>query len=210
MDFEKLKIAQTSEEIHPILAKRWSPRAFSDRIPSKEVLLSLFEAARWAASSSNLQPWRFIVATRAEPHFERLAAGLVSGNSWAAEAPVLMANLVQNYRITSKGERRPNPHAWHDLGLAMGNLSAQATNLALHLHQMAGIKPETIAENFKINTDDFDVVSMVALGYHDPDAVEDLSEAKRQSEKASRKRKELEELLSGESWQQAPDWLKQA
>ena len=107
------KLARAHYPLHPLVARRWSPRAFGERVPSPEQLGSLFEAARWAASSFNDQPWRFVVATKREPaRFERLASCLVPSNrAWAEHAPVLALSIA-HARFTRNGE--PNRHAGHD------------------------------------------------------------------------------------------------
>ena len=119
------KHAATSVPILGILAERWSPRAWLDRPVEDEKLLRAFEAARWAASSANEQSWRFIVARRhVDPSWEDALACLVPGNQeWAQAAPVLVISAAR--KLTRRD--RTYAHAWHDVGLAMGNLSAQAT-----------------------------------------------------------------------------------
>lgn len=199
------KEAQTSVPIQNNLALRWSPRAFSDRPVEPKKLTALFEAARWAASSSNEQPWRFIVAQQGDPHYDKLLEGLVDGNrKWAHKAPVLCATLALKNLQQREGK---NKHAWHDLGLAMGNLSTQATEMGLHVHQMAGIKPDTVAENFGVDTEQMDVVTMFVVGYHDPEAIDDLPEGQAKGERSARQRKPLEELLFTSDLDSHPDWL---
>src|SRR5579864_8707816 len=103
--------------IHELIARRWSPCAFADRPVPVDDLRSLFEAARWAASSYNEQPWRYIVATKADrAEFERLLSCLVEGNqAWAKTAPVLALGCTSlNFAYNNK----PNAAALHDLGLA--------------------------------------------------------------------------------------------
>lgn len=204
----KEKEAITKVEIMPELARRWSTRAFSSKAVEVEKLTALFEAARWAPSSSNVQPWRFIIARKSEGHFNKLAEGLMEGNAWAKDAPVLVANLARKTRTASDGSEKPNKHSWHDLGLAMGNLSAQATAMGLYLHQMAGIHPTKVAENFEVDTDEFDVVSMFALGYRDANRVKELDESKQSAEENERKRKALSDLIFSEKFGKNPEWLK--
>src|SRR5437870_7446908 len=166
------KPAETQYPIEEILRRRWSPRAFSDRLVEPEKLQSLFEAARWAASSFNEQPWNFIVATKqnAEEH-ARLLSCLVEGNQrWARAVPVLMVSVAKlNFDKTGK----PNRHAFHDVGMAVGNLITQATALDLFVHQMAGFSPEKVAELYKI-PDQFEPVAAIAIGYGG--SLEDLPE----------------------------------
>ena len=178
------------EVIEPI-AKRWSPRAFADRPVEKEKLLSVLEAARWAASSYNEQPWRFIVATRDEPEaFEKLLSCLREGNQgWAKGAPVLLLGLVKKTFSNSGGDNR---HARHDLGQAVAQLTLQAVALDLYVHQMAGILPDKAQEVFEV-PDEFEVVSGIALGYvGDPETLPEDLQAR---ERGERSRKPLGDLV---------------
>src|SRR5260370_8782050 len=143
------KPAVTDYPIEEILRRRWSPRAFSDRVVEPEKLQSLFEAARWAPSSFNEQPWSFIVATKQkQEEHARLLSCLVEGNQrWAREAPVLMVSVAKlNFEKTGK----PNRHAFHDVGLAVGTMIVQATALDLFFHQMAEFSPEKVRENYGV------------------------------------------------------------
>src|SRR5438128_8855355 len=125
------KPAQTDYPIEEILKRRWSPRAFSDRMVESEKLRSLFEAARWAPSSFNEQPWSYIVAKRESPEeFRKLLSCLVEANQvWARAAPVLALGIV---RLRFMRNDKPNRAAVHDLGLAAGNLLVEATARGLH------------------------------------------------------------------------------
>src|SRR5262249_35234267 len=120
------KQAKPDHPIHELIARRWSPYAFADRPVSPVDLRSLFEAARWAASSYNEQPWSYIVATRDNPtEFERVLSCLVEGNqAWAKVAPVLALGCT-SLKFTLNG--KPNAAALHDLGLAAGNMCLEAT-----------------------------------------------------------------------------------
>ena len=120
------KKAATDYPIHELLATRWSPYAFEDRPVPEADLRSLFEAARWAPSSYNEQPWNYIVATRDDPEqFQRLLSCLVDGNQvWAKAAPVLALGVV-SLKFTLNGKE--NRAAVHDLGLAAGNLVLEAS-----------------------------------------------------------------------------------
>ena len=120
------KLANADYPVEEILRRRWSPRAFSDRMVEPEKLQSLFEAARWAPSSFNEQPWSFIVATKQkqEEHALLLSCLVEKNQQWARLAPVLMVSVTKlNFEKTGK----PNRHAFHDVGLAMGNMLVQAT-----------------------------------------------------------------------------------
>ena len=125
--------------VHELIRRRWSPRAFSERLVEPEILRSLFEAARWAPSSNNEQPWHFIVGTKAEvTAYDRLFQCLKEGNKkWAFRAPVLMLSVA---RLNFEDEGTPNRHALHDTGMAAFSLTMQATALGLIVHQMAGFE----------------------------------------------------------------------
>lgn len=176
--------------LHELIQKRWSPRAFADKPVSEETMRTLLEAARWAASSGNGQPWRFIYAHHAETErFARLAGCLAGGNMvWAQHAPVLGLTLAQT--VNDKNE--PNRWSFYDLGLAMGNLTTQATAVDLYLHQMAGFSVEKARETFALPAH-LEPVTMFALGYlGDP---EQLPEPFKGRETAPQQRKPLDELI---------------
>ena len=128
--------------VHELILARRSPRAFSSRPVEPEKLRSVFEAARWAASSVNEQPWSFVVAVRGEGDaFERLLATLTESNQrWATRAPVLVLSLART-RFTRNGKL--NRHALHDLGMAFQSLALQAVALGLVVHPMGGFDAET-------------------------------------------------------------------
>ncbi len=199
------KKADTQYEVLPEIKNRWSPRAFGERAVEEEKLLALLEAARWAASSNNEQPWRFFIARKGEEAYELLFKGLNQWNQkWAWTAPVLGVSLAKKHFTKSGKENR---HAWHDVGLAMGNLSAQATATGLHLHQMAGIEQAYLHEALHIPEDQFDVVSMFALGYQDETRLKELDERYQEAEHSARKRKHMEELIFDNRFGSTPSWI---
>ncbi len=177
------------EPIHELLQKRYSPRAFDGRTVAKETLRTLFEAARWAPSSFNEQPWRFIVATQEDmAEFERLMSCLVPGNrTWAKNAPVL-ALSVAKLRFTRTEQAKPNRHAFHDVGLAVAQLVTQATALGLAVHQMAGFSVEAARTTYAI-PEGFEPVAALALGYSAEEAP------------ASRTRRPQDELVFQGLWE---------
>lgn len=191
------KPANTQYPIHDLLARRWSPRAFSDQPVEPDVLRSLWEAARWAPSSANEQPWSFLVATREDPQeFSRMLECLVEGNRvWAKQAPVLMISVAARL----DRDHDPNPHAWHDVGQAVAHLSVQATALGLFVHQMAGILPEKIRVLYEI-PDSHEPVTAIAVGY--PGAPEQLPDKLRQRELAPRTRKPIGDFVFAGRWGQ--------
>ncbi len=182
------KIAITSHPIHDLIARRWSPRAFEDRLIDQDEINSLIEAARWSPSAVNEQPWRFIYAHRGEHAFDLILNTFTDSNKvWAASAPLLMLTLVK--KTYSNGN--PNRSAHHDVGLAVANLSLQATHLRIGVHQIGGFSPAKAAESFNIPSD-YEVVTGLVLGYFgSPDSLPDHL---RERELATRKRKELHEI----------------
>ena len=184
------KPAPTAHPIEPLLQRRWSPRAFASRSVEGEVLLKLFEAARWAPSSYNEQPWRYIVTTQENPERLKEAQSVLSpGNAWAATAPVLICTVAQ---LAFARNSKPNRHAFHDVGAASENLLLQATALGLFGHQMAGFDVEKARVVFQI-PDGYDPVAMMALGY--PAAMESLTEEQRANEARPRTRRPIEEFI---------------
>ncbi len=177
--------------IHELLARRWSPRAFSPRPVEPAKLAQLFEAARWAPSSYNAQPWAFIVATHEDAEgYNRLLSTLVDVNrQWARQAPVLILAIA---KLDYDHAARPNRHAFYDLGQAVANLTVQATALDLHIHQMGGFDPRSARELFAIPTG-YEPVAVLALGYQEgPPA-----------DPATRTRKPLTDFVFSGSWGRA-------
>ena len=190
------KTAETRRPIHELLARRWSPYAYSERAVVPEILVSLLEAARWAPSSFNEQPWSFLVATKENPEeFARLLSCLVPGNQeWARHAPVLMLSVA---KLKFDRGGRANPHAWHDVGLAAMNLVVEAMAHGLYVHQMAGIEPERARELYAI-PEGWEAVAGIAVGYlGDPSTA---SEKSRQRDAAPRSRKPLEQMVFSGRW----------
>jgi nitroreductase len=193
------KPALTRFPIHDLLQRRWSPRAFANRLVEPAKLGSLLEAARWAASSYNDQPWAFIVATRDQPaEYERLHGCLVEFNqSWANTAPVLILAVA---RTNLGHDGQPNRHAFHDVGQALANLAIQAVAEGLAIHQMAGILPDKAKETFAI-PDGWEALTGVAVGY--PGDWETLADTLRERELAARQRKPLAEFVFTGHWGQS-------
>lgn len=190
---ESLKHAPGVAGMVESILHRWSPRAYADKPVPAEDLKRGFEAARWAASSFNEQPWRFIVGRRGDATFQKIVDSLVPFNQeWAKHAPVLILSVARKH-FAHNGEI--NRHYWHDTGAAMANFGVQITALGLHSHSMAGFDHEKAQKAFHI-PDDFETVAVTAVGYQgDPDS---LSEGMRKSEIAPRQRKELKEIVFSE------------
>ncbi|MBW4630603.1 MAG: nitroreductase family protein [Iphinoe sp. HA4291-MV1] len=198
------KPADTQFPIHDLLKRRWSPLAFSSQPVEKETLCSLLEAARWAASSFNEQPWHFIVATQDNPEeFNRLLSCLAEGNQvWAKNAPVLMISVAKLYFEKNGVENR---HAFHDVGAAASLLAIQATSLGLFIHQMAGFDVPKAKEVYNI-PQGYEPVAAIAVGY--PGNPEALPEQYRQRQFSSRQRKSFETFVFTGNWGQTSPVVK--
>ena len=184
------KPARTDHPIFDLLARRWSTRAFAGRGVDTETLASLFEAARWAPSSGNGQPWSYLVATKENPaEHERMAGVLTPGNAWARKAPVLAISVASLHRAD-----KPNRTAHHDLGLANENLVIQAVSMGLAVHMMAGFHVDMAREVFEIPAN-YDPLAMMAIGY--PGDPESLPEDLRAKDLAPRQRKPIREFVFG-------------
>lgn len=191
------KPAQTHFPIHDLLARRWSPRAFDERPVDMDTLRTLFEAARWAPSSNNEQPWRFIVASKTgqQAEWNRLFDCLLEGNRrWVVHAPVLMLSIAS---MNFEDDGTPNRHAFHDTGLAAENLVLQATASGLVAHQMAGFDVEKARVDLKIPSG-CEPVAMIAIGYPGDPAV--LPERLRERELRPRSRRAIREWAFWGQW----------
>ena len=199
------KRAATDYPVQDLIATRWSPYAFADRPVSKDDLHSLFEAARWAPSSYNEQPWSYLVASRDQPEeFERLLSCLVEANqAWAKLAPVLALGCT-SLNFTRNGQ--PNAAAVHDLGLASANLVLEATARGLAVHQMIGILPDRARELYQI-PEGVRPLTGLAIGYAgDPGR---LPEKLRDRDLARRSRKPLATFVFGGKWGTASPVVRQ-
>jgi nitroreductase len=190
------KRAATDYPIQELLATRWSPYAFADRAVSEADLRSLFEAARWAPSSYNEQPWSYLVATRDAPEgFARLLSCLVEGNQvWARNAPALALGCA-SVRFTRNGQ--PNAAALHDLGLASASLVLEATARGLMVHQMIGILPDRAREVYQV-PEGVQPLTGLAVGYLGDPAT--LPQHLRDRDLAPRRRKQQAEFVFTGKW----------
>ena len=198
------KLANNDYPINDLIKQRWSPRAFSDEPVEDETLRSLFEAARWAPSCYNDQPWSFIVGQKDDPSgvYDELFDCLVDANQvWADQAPVLALSVARTH-FDFNG--KPNAHARHDVGLAVENLIIEAMDRGLYVHQMAGFVEAKARTKFSI-PEDHEPVAGLAIGYPgDPD---NLPEEKREDEVSPRERDPLNEFVFGSDWETAADIL---
>ena len=194
-----VKRAATEHPIQELLATRWSPYAFDSRPVSKADVRSLFEAVRWAASSYNEQPWSYLIASQGEPEeFAKLLSCLVEGNQAWAKAASLLAISVAS--LTFKLNGKPNKAAIHDMGLAAGSLTFEATARGLAVHQMIGILPERARELYGI-PEGHEAVTALAIGYvGDPHQLPENLSAR---DLSPRTRKPLRELIFSGRWGRA-------
>lgn len=190
------KAAVTDHPVHELIRNRWSPRAFSDKPVEPAVLASLFEAARWAASSYNDQPWAYLVATKDDPeNFKKMLGVLVEFNQdWAKNAPVLAISVARR-NFTHNGA--PNRNAQYDTGAATALLSVEATARGLVVHQMAGFDPDKAREAFAI-PEEWEPLAAIALGY--PGAPDSLSPKLKDRELAPRTRKPIRDFVMTGAW----------
>ena len=188
--------AKTDHPVRDLIAERWSPYSFVDRPVPAELLQSLFEAARWAASSFNEQPWSYIVATKDDSEcFAKLLSCLVEGNqAWAKAAPVLAIGCA-SVKFTRNGQ--PNAAALHDLGQASGYLALEATAQGLAVHQMIGILPDRVRELFQVPDGVLPLTGLV-IGYAGDPGL--LPEKIRDRDAGRRPRKPLAEFVFSRRW----------
>lgn len=182
--------------IFHLLKKRRSIVSFSSEMISHEDLMLLFDAARWAPSSRNAQPWRFIYATRESlEDYNRFFNLLHDGNKlWADTAPVLALSVAE---VISDYKSKPNKYAFHDLGMAVGNLLTQATSMGIYVHQMGGYDVEGARKAFDI-PERFEPGAMMAIGY--PGEIDHLPMELKRRELQKRMRNEVDEFVFKARW----------
>ncbi|HLF58650.1 MAG TPA: nitroreductase family protein [Alphaproteobacteria bacterium] len=194
------KPAPVAHPVHEIVQARFSPRGFSDRQVDAETLASLFEAARWAPSSFNEQPWGFVFAGRADAEaFNRILDLLTPGNqSWAHTAAALMISVA---RSNFERNGKPNRHAFHDVGLASGAMAFQAAAMGMGVHMMAGFDAARAKSELKI-PDGFEPVAAIAIGY--PESPERMPDEMREKALKPRSRKPIAEFVFAGQWGGTP------
>jgi nitroreductase len=190
------KPAVTDAPVHELIQNRWSPRAFSEQPVQPEILRSLFEAARWAPSSNNEQPWAYLVATKDDAeNFAKMLGVLVEFNAgWAKHAPVLALSVAH---LKTNRDGKPNRVALHDVGSASAQLTFEANTRGLLVHQMAGFDADKARQTFAI-PQDWDPVAAMAIGY--PGNPATLPEKLRERELAPRTRKPTREFVMTGGW----------
>ncbi len=190
------KLATTKYPVNELIKSRWSPRAFSDHKIPKDVILTLFEAAIWAPSSRNEQPWRFIYGVKDEgANYKKIYDTLVHWNQqWAKSAPLLVMTIAKR---NSEYHNEENTTALYDLGQAVANLSIQATDMDLFCHQMGGFEKEKARDTFNIPSN-YVAVTVVAIGYYgDPDK---LPDDMKELELKARSRYDLDRIIFNEDF----------
>ena len=181
--------------LHPLLAERWSPRAYDTAHELEEQeLVTVLEAARWAPSAVNRQPWRFLVGRRGDATFKGVFDALMPGNQlWAGSSSALVVGLA----ATVDKDGQPLRHAPYELGLSVAQLTLQAHALGLHVHQMAGFSDEALHAEFEV-PEGYEAFIVLAIGrMGDP---EGLPETLRARELAPRERMALPEIAFAGSW----------
>lgn len=189
-------INATKNTLHPLISKRRSIVSFSSEPVPDDQLQLLFNAARWAPSSRNLQPWHFIYATRDDEEDYLRFYNLLndSNKEWAITAPVLMLSVTE---VISQIRKSENRYAFHDLGMAVGNLLFQATSLGLYVHQMGGYDVDGARKNLDI-PEGYEPGAMIAIGY--PGEIDHLPMHLKRKELAKRIRKPVNEFVFRGSW----------
>tara|TARA_B100001765_G_C19504094_1_gene341392 strand:- start:2042 stop:2695 length:654 start_codon:yes stop_codon:yes gene_type:complete len=191
------KIAGNDHELYALIKQRYSPRIFDQKPVTEDDMKQLFEAARWAASCYNWQPWRFIYAFKGNEAYDKIINTLSDFNQeWAKNAPVLM--LTAYKEKTPEGEE--NFHALHDLGLSMGNMTVQAQYMGIAIHHMAGVDWKKAQEVFDVPKG-YHISTAVAIGYYGGE-LENLSDELQEQEQAERERKPQKSFAFENEWKE--------
>lgn len=200
LEVNQLKQAPAVDGVLPLFHHRWSPRAYTDREVSPASLAKVFEAARWAASSYNEQPWRYLVGVRNSETYKKIFASLIGFNQgWAGSAPVLILGVAST-KFSHNGTE--NGSALYDLGAASSYLTLQAAALGLATHQMAGYSHDAARAAFGI-PEEYAFGAVIALGYQGEPAT--LSnEHMLAQEIAPRERKPLQDFVFS-AWDKPAD-----
>lgn len=157
-----IKEARTEHDVHPLIKQRFSPRAFTADTLTDQELLTLFEAASWAPSSMNEQPWRFRYAHRGSAGFEALRATFSAGNQpWAPNAAAIVAISAVTHHARNGA---PNATWQFDTGLAVGNMLIQATSMGLYGHILGGFDHDAAIEQLGLDTGNEAIIATLVLG----------------------------------------------
>ncbi len=190
-----------ARSISPMMRERRSPRALVGPVPERAVIAALFEAARWAPSAFNEQPWRFVVATADDPaEFSKLLGCLYDGNQlWCKNAPILMIGVAKNF---FDYKHAPNNLCALDLGLAVENLLLEAVGQGLYAHPMSGFSPDAVRKAYGVPAE-YEPKVAIAAGYLGDPAI--LPEELRAGETAERTRKPISEIVFAGGWERPWD-----
>lgn len=200
-----MTINPTIRDLVAPIDQRWSPYRFDSRVVEPNKLAQCFEAASWAASSFNEQPWRWLVATRDDQkEFAKMLGCLMEANQgWAATAGAL---VLTAYRPKFLRNENPNRVALHDLGQAAAHLALQAAAVGLQVHQMAGINLSQIRTEYQI-PDDFEPATAIAIGYPDTHPPNNKNESALVGrETAARQRNLVSQQVFQGTWGAAVQW----
>ena len=185
-----------SGDLHELVRVRWSPRQFLDRPIAPDDLRTLFEAARWAPSCFNEQPWRFVIATKDQPeHFAKILGLLMEMNQKWAQTAWLLGFSAGKKTFTHNSA--PNRFGLYDTGAAADNLATQATSMGLHVHFMGGFDANRVRTEFSV-PEDFEIGAAFAAGYIDESS----------TRPGARIRKPLPELVFGETWGETASFIR--
>lgn len=201
-----MSINPTDYPVLEVIRNRWSPYRFGLRQVEDEKLLRCLEAARWAASSFNDQPWSWIVARRQDSEqFERMVGCLLEANRpWARHAGVLILTVT---RGAFAYNNKPNRVALHDLGQAAAHLALQAADLGLQVHQMAGVNLSLVRQEYRI-PEGYEPQTAIAIGYPETgDPADDLARQFQQREQGARRRVPLGEQVFSGKWGDQADFV---
>lgn len=191
-EINELKVASATAELEPAIRRRWSARSFADRAVGDSELRRVFQAARWAASAYNDQPWRFLLGRKGDKTHKAIYDALIGFNQeWAGRAPVLILGLART-RYSHNGTA--NLYALYDLGSAVGQLTVEAAALGLTTHQMAGFDQERARKSLKIPAE-YALGTVIALGYQGEPETLANNERLLGLETAPRERRPLEETV---------------
>ncbi len=191
---QQVKVASTENPVHKVILERWSARSFSDKPIEQQELDTIFEAASWAPSSMNEQPWMYVYAVKGTPMFDKMADTLMAGNQpWAKNAAVLIASLA---RKNHANNGMTNKYNWYDTGSANQNLLLQAASIGILGHVMGGFH-RAQAEELLDLPEEIELVCFIALGYNAP--ADDLEEPFRSRELTPRNRNPISAFVFEET-----------
>lgn len=187
-----------TDSLAKLLQKRWSPRQFDDQQISKKTIFQIFDAGKTSMSCFNEQPWRVILASKDDPHYNKLFECLTPGNQqWVQTAPFLGVVLVKKHFSKKDKENR---HRFYDSGAFMAFSTLKAVSLGLFIHQMAGFSVEKVHQNFPI-PDEFEAITCFVIGH--AANLNTLPKEQREQEQKRSPRKPVNHFLFGDQWDES-------